>query len=117
MTSFHERLRALRHFKKMTLEDLAVALETTKTTLSRYENAKRIPDADFIIKTAVFFRVSADYLLCLSDNPVTVSDLIQSKRLLVDDLCDEDLLKVNDYIDSLRTSYSHIGSTVSMLVK
>lgn len=79
MKQFAERLRHLRTFKGLTLAQMAEVLDTTKTTLSRYENDKRVPDADFIIKVALYFKVSADYLLCLSNNPLSVEDLLTSK--------------------------------------
>ncbi len=76
MNGFNDRLRTLRKHKNLTLESLANELGTTKTTLSRYENNKRIPDADFIIKAAQFFNVSTDYLLDLTSHPSTVSDFL-----------------------------------------
>lgn len=75
-----ERLKYLRQTKKKTLDELAEELDTTKTTLSRYENNKRVPDADFIICLANYFKVSADYILCLSDNPFTVTDFIRAQK-------------------------------------
>jgi transcriptional regulator with XRE-family HTH domain len=104
MIGFHERLRSLRLFKKMTLDDLAQALETTKTTLSRYENNKRIPDAEFIVRTTSFFKVSSDYLLGLSNNPATVTDLISSNRIQVNGLNDEQIALVKRYIHTLQDS-------------
>jgi len=79
MKQFAERLRHLRTYKGLTLAQMAELLDTTKTTLSRYENDKRVPDADFVIKVALYFKVSADYLLCLSNNPLSVEDLLTSK--------------------------------------
>jgi transcriptional regulator with XRE-family HTH domain len=79
MKQFAERLRHLRTYKGLTLAQMAELLDTTKTTLSRYENDKRVPDADFIIKVSLYFKVSADYLLCLSNNPLSVEDLLTSK--------------------------------------
>lgn len=78
--SLGERLKFLRQTKKKTLDELAVELDTTKTTLSRYENNKRVPDADFIIRLAHYFKVSADYILCLSDNPFTVTDFVKGQK-------------------------------------
>lgn len=75
-----ERLKFLRQSRKKTLDELAVDLETTKTTLSRYENNKRVPDADFIIRLANYFKVSSDYILCLSDNPFTVTDFVKAHK-------------------------------------
>lgn len=75
-----ERLKYLRQTRKKTLDELAEDLDTTKTTLSRYENNKRVPDADFIVRLARYFRVSADYILCLSDNPFTVKDFVKYQK-------------------------------------
>lgn len=72
-----ERLKFLRQTRKKTLEELAADLDTTKTTLSRYENNKRVPDAEFIIRLANYFKVSSDYILCLTDNPFTVTDFVK----------------------------------------
>lgn len=73
-----DRMRFLRQSKNRTLDELAEALETTKTTLSRYENNKRTPDADFIICMANYYKVSSDYILGLSDNPFTINDFLKS---------------------------------------
>lgn len=75
-----ERLKYLRHIRKKTLDELADDLETTKTTLSRYENNKRIPDAEFVVRLARYFGVSSDYLLCLSDNPFAVKDFVKYQK-------------------------------------
>lgn len=78
MNHFSSRLKNLRQFKNLTLDELAHALNSTKTTLSRYENNKRTPDANFIIKSSQFFKVSSDYMLGMTDNPSTVDDFINS---------------------------------------
>jgi transcriptional regulator with XRE-family HTH domain len=102
MQGFHQRLRQLRQLKHMTLEELANALETTKTTLSRYENCKRVPDADFIVKVSKYFKVSSDYLLSLSNNPATVEDLMHRKHYYVDGLCDNDYKEIDQLIYRLK---------------
>lgn len=106
MQGFNERLKQLRLNKHMTLEALALKLETTKTTLSRYENARRQPDADFIAKTARFFNVSCDYLLKLTDHPTTVSDFLNNQtntrgRLSADELQRMCNLLARDELDSI----------------
>lgn len=85
MTNFSNRLKNLRQFKNLTLDELAQELESTKTTLSRYENDKRTPDANFIIKSSKFFKVSADYILGMTDNPSTIDDFMEL-NLGVDDM-------------------------------
>ncbi len=103
MNLFHKRLRELRLLNEMTLDELAGALHTTKTTLSRYENNKRTADSDFIISAANFFSVSADYILGLSNNPLLVDDLLSKDRILVDDLAETDVTTINSIIEELRS--------------
>ncbi len=99
MQQFHIRLRQLRRNKKMTLDALAKALNTTKTTLSRYENNKRLPDADFIAKTALFFNVSTDYILSLTDHPTTVSDFLMTAQREYEPLTDAELTALRKMVD------------------
>lgn len=69
MATFHERMKKIRTEKDLTLEDLAKALNTTKSTLSRYENNLRVPNVDFINQLAKYFNVSVDYLLGNTNDP------------------------------------------------
>ena len=67
MSTFGNRLRELRNEKGLTLDDLKDVLDTTKATLSRYENDKRYPKIEFANRVASFFDVSVDYLLGTTD--------------------------------------------------
>jgi transcriptional regulator with XRE-family HTH domain len=73
MATFQERMKEIRTKKDITLEDLAKALNTTKSTLSRYENNLRLPNVDFINQLAKYFGVSVDYLLGNTDIPESKS--------------------------------------------
>ncbi|WP_123053107.1 helix-turn-helix transcriptional regulator [Clostridium sp. JN-1] len=68
MATFNQRMKKLRNEKNVTLEELSKALNTTKSTLSRYENNLRTPNADFINQLANYYNVSTDYLLGNSDD-------------------------------------------------
>ena len=61
------RIKELRQEKKYTQELLALKAETNQTLLSRIECGLAVPDADLIIRLSTTFHVSADYILCLSD--------------------------------------------------
>ncbi|HFD2043956.1 TPA: helix-turn-helix domain-containing protein [Clostridium perfringens] len=65
---FGERLKQLRKANGITLDQLKDELNTTKATISRYENGLREPKIDFLIKVSKYFQVSTDYLLGLNDN-------------------------------------------------
>ena len=67
MKTFGERLKELRSEYKITLEKLAEILNTTKATLSHYENNHRTPKVDFATKVANYFNVDTDYILGESD--------------------------------------------------
>jgi len=59
---FPIRLKQLRTERKLTLEDLAKSIGTTKTTLSRYENGERSPKLQILGLLANFFDVDMAWL-------------------------------------------------------
>lgn len=63
------RLKLLRKQKHMLQLSLAMKLNTTQMSISRYETGKREPDLKTLILIADFFDVSIDYLLERTDNP------------------------------------------------
>lgn len=68
--SFASRLKDLRTSKNLTMESLAKDLDTTRATISNFENEQRKPSLDMIIKIADYFQVSIDYLVGRTDDPV-----------------------------------------------
>ncbi len=62
---FTERVRELRGDRSQ--REVAEGIGITQQTYGRYENGARRPDLEIIERMAVFFEVSADYLLGLSD--------------------------------------------------
>ena len=68
MATFGERMRSLRNEKDITLDELAINIQSTKATLSRYENSIRTPNIDFAKKAAEYFGVSVDYMMCNTDD-------------------------------------------------
>lgn len=71
---FSERLSALMKEKKMKQQDLADVLEVKRQTVSLYMIGKSMPDAHLLRKIAVFFKVSADWLLGLTDTRTRNAD-------------------------------------------
>ncbi len=68
MQYFGEKLRALRLEKHMTQEQLAQKLELVKGTVSAYEQGKKYPSIEVLVKLCTIFGISSDYLLGLSDD-------------------------------------------------
>jgi transcriptional regulator with XRE-family HTH domain len=62
METLGARLKSLRKENGYTLEQVAEKLNTTKVTLSRYENNLREPKRETISQFAKLFNVSTDYL-------------------------------------------------------
>ena len=62
METLGDRLKSLRKENGYTLEQVAEKLNTTKVTLSRYENNLREPKRETISQFAKLFNVSTDYL-------------------------------------------------------
>ena len=69
MKNFNERLRELRENKNLTQAQLAKELLIDQRSLSFYEIGKYEPNLDTLKKISIFFNVSSDYLLCLTNDP------------------------------------------------
>lgn len=72
---FPSRLRELREKKGISQEGLARDFEVSKSTIGLYETGDTLPNAKTLHDLAVYFDVSADYLLGLQDTPSTDADV------------------------------------------
>ena len=61
------KIKHLRFINNLNQETLAYDLSIPRTTLSEYEHGKKTPTLDNIIKIALYFRVSCDYLIGTQD--------------------------------------------------
>ena len=61
------RIRDLRKELELSQAQLAAKFNLSQQTISSYENSTREPDTETLKQLAVFFDVSLDYLLGLSD--------------------------------------------------
>ena len=68
MSCFGERLKELRKEKGLSQKALAQALGYNQSMICFLENRVNEPTESAIRKAALFFEVSADYLLGLSDD-------------------------------------------------
>ena len=62
---FSERLKELRDEK--TLQEVADGVGITRVAMGYYEKGERKPDVEILFKIADYYKVSADYLIGLSD--------------------------------------------------
>ena len=63
------RLKELRKQRKISQVRLAIDLNLSQNSISRYENGEREADYTTLIRIADYFNVSIDYLLGRTDNP------------------------------------------------
>ena len=63
------RLYELRKKRHMSQVRLAIELNLSQNTISRYETGERQADYETLILLADYFNVSIDYLLERTDNP------------------------------------------------
>ena len=61
------RLKSLREDSDITQREIADYLHVKQNTYSQYENGQRQLPIEVLIKLAIFFNVSTDYLLGLTD--------------------------------------------------
>ena len=107
MSSFGERLRELRIENNLTQEELASHFGLHKTRISQYELNKRQADDEMKKKFALYFNVSLDWLLGLSDirnytDDSNITIALNSDKDY-DDLPDEAIKEINNFIDKIRS--------------
>ena len=64
------RIRELRKARRITQMKMALDLDMSQNTISRYESGEREPGIAELIRIADYFRVSIDYLVGRTDDPV-----------------------------------------------
>lgn len=64
------RIRELRKVRRITQLKMALDLDMSQNTISRYESGEREPGIAELIRIADYFRVSIDYLVERTDDPV-----------------------------------------------
>lgn len=69
---FAESLRQLRKSRKLNQATLAEALGMSQATITSWENGKRIPDIEMLVKLADYFNVTTDSLLGRVPMPIEV---------------------------------------------
>ena len=64
------RIRELRKARRVTKLKMELDLDMSQNTISRYESGEREPGIAELIRIADYFRVSIDYLVGRTDDPV-----------------------------------------------
>ena len=64
----YQRIRDLREDRDLMQKDLAAYLKCTQVCYSNYEMGKRDIPTDVLIRLALFYNTSTDYILGLTDD-------------------------------------------------
>lgn len=78
--TFPETLSALRRQKNISQRQAAADLNISQALLSHYENGAREPGLGFVCRACDYYGVTADYLLCRSDEQDSRSSADVAKR-------------------------------------
>lgn len=122
---FGKRFKQLRTETKLKQQDFVDLFNSkynfnfTRQAISLYENGKRIPEIEALTSFAQFFEVSVDYLLGRTDErnlqiekPKLDEGIttINAKKINIDeDLPDEAIDKINEYIKMVEMMYKNKG--------
>lgn len=114
---FGRRLKELRLEKEINQSELGEIIGISPSTVGMYERDKRFPDKDILGKIADFFEVSTDYLLGRTDERNLNKErpklddgikTIAAHRVNInEDLPDEAIEKINDYIKMVEMMYKN----------
>lgn len=72
--NFSQRIRDLRQDKDMKQKEIAEILGTTQQYYGQYEIGKRQLPIEHLIKLCIFYDVSADYIIGLTNNKKSYKD-------------------------------------------
>ncbi|MFA6866423.1 MAG: helix-turn-helix transcriptional regulator [Clostridia bacterium] len=67
MNNIGKKLKALRSEKNITQSQLAELLKVNRSLIAQYENNITTPSCENVIKLAVFYNVTTDYLFGLTN--------------------------------------------------
>jgi len=84
--TFPETLSALRRQRNISQRTAAAELNISQALLSHYENGAREPGLAFICKVCDYYGVTADYLLCRSDEPDGATRISDMSRAFISQL-------------------------------
>ena len=107
--TFGKRMKLLRIEIGITLDEMATRLQTTKSTLSRYENGLRNPKGEFVSRVADFFCVSVDYLMGKSENKYSHLEKIASS------LKEDEYIKLSNYARDKKISPEKLKKILELI--
>lgn len=95
--SFGKRLRELRTERKLNQSDCADIFNLSSSAIGSYERNEREPAYAHLVAFADFYKVSLDYLLCRTDERLTVESYVKQKTFELDDILASYDIQVRGY--------------------
>lgn len=84
---FGLRLKELRQEKHLSQEGVAKRLDVTRATISGYECNTIVPSTEQLVKLAILYNTSLDYLMGIDHRPnLYLDDLTESQQQTVIDI-------------------------------
>lgn len=68
-----ERIKTIRKINRYSRKEFAVELDIPYSTLTNYENGSRRPPFELLLRIAITFGTTVDYLLGTTDDPNTIN--------------------------------------------
>jgi len=102
---FANRLKSLRNQRKLSQEELAKKINTTKSTISNYENRYSTPSNEVLRDLANILNTTTDYLLGRTDNPEPLNSRLPELSAKDEKDIAKDLKKIIDNIST--DGYAH----------
>lgn len=98
--NFNENLKHARERKGLSQKDVAEGIGVAKSTYSLYESGNREPNVQTIKKIADLLNVSADDLLGINDEPITIAAHFDGDEYTEDEL--EEIRQFAEFVKAKR---------------
>lgn len=95
--SFGERLKQLRMERKLNQSHCADIFNLSSSAIGSYERNEREPDYAHLVEFADYYKVSIDYLMCRTEERLTVDDYTKQKTYELQHILDKYDIKVKNY--------------------
>lgn len=95
--SFGERLKQLRMERKLNQSHCADIFDLSPSAIGSYERNEREPDYAHLVEFANYYKVSIDYLMCRTEERLTVNDYVKQKTFELKHILDTHDITVKGY--------------------
>lgn len=109
--TFGDRLKSLRNERKLNQSHCADIFNLSSSAIGSYERNEREPSYAHLVQFADYYKVSLDYLLCRTDERLSVEDYTKQKTYELDYILDNHDITVKGYelLDKDKKTLSNIA--------